>query len=72
MCLNYPIPWEVASLGNDRSPTWVEGLVDKLPPRGAGSAGRPKNYFYTYRRVGLLYVSGCCYDIYIPLEKEQL
>ena len=49
MCLNYPIPWELASLGDDWSPTWVEGIVDKLPPRG-GSLGRPK-YFYSYRRV---------------------
>lgn len=33
----------------------------------------PANYFYTLRRVELLYVSGCCYDVYIhPLEKEQL
>jgi hypothetical protein len=32
MCLNYPIPWELASLGDDWSPTWVEGIVDKLPP----------------------------------------
>jgi hypothetical protein len=70
MCLNCPIPWEAASLGDDWSPTWVEGLVDKLPP--AWDRGSPK-YFCTYRRVGLLYVSGCCYDVYIhPLEKEQL
>jgi hypothetical protein len=37
MCLNCPIPWEMASLGDDWSPTWVEGIVDKLPP----TWGRP-------------------------------
>jgi hypothetical protein len=35
MCLNCPIPWEMASLGDDWSPTWVEGIVDKLPPERA-------------------------------------
>ena len=40
MCLNCPIPWEMASLGDDWSPTWVEGIVDKLPPfRGIEIAG---------------------------------
>jgi hypothetical protein len=32
MCLNYPIPWEMANLGDDWSLTRVEGIVDKLPP----------------------------------------
>jgi hypothetical protein len=32
MCLNYPIPREAASLSDDWSLTWVEGIVDKLPP----------------------------------------
>ena len=71
MCLNCPIPWEVASLGDDWSPTWVEGIVDKLPPERV-IGGRP-NYFFNIRRVGLFHVSGGWYDVYIhPLEKEQL
>jgi hypothetical protein len=45
MCLNCPIPWGVVSLGDDWSPTWVEGIVDKLPPAWAGSVGRPKIIF---------------------------
>ena len=74
MCLNCPIPWEMASLGDDWSPTWVEGLVDKLPPPGGRARSNMRaNYFYSYRRVGFVYVSGRCYDVYIhPLEKEQL
>jgi hypothetical protein len=72
MCLNCPIPWELASLGDDWSPTWVEGIVDKLPPERAISWGSPK-YFSPYRRVGLFNVSGRCYDVYIhPLEKELI
>jgi hypothetical protein len=70
MCLNCPIPWEVAILGNDRSPTWVEGLVDKLPPERVHQAARK---LLETRRVGLFNVGGGCYDVYIhPLEKEQL
>ena len=66
MCLNCPIPWEMASLGDDWSPTWVEGIVDKLPPR-VGGIIRPATKSERER------VSGCCYDVYIhPLEKEQL
>jgi beta-galactosidase/beta-glucuronidase len=57
----------VASLGDDWSPTWVEGIVDKLPPAWAGSGPG------WVAIDGFWRVSGCCYDVYIhPLEKEQL
>jgi hypothetical protein len=70
MCLNCPIPREVASLSDDWSPTWVEGIVDKLPPARAGSGPGLKLFLYLSAcRLGS--VSGCCYDdIYHPLEKE--
>ena len=35
MCLNCPIPREAASLSDDWSLTWVEGIVDKLLPERA-------------------------------------
>ena len=66
MCLNCPIPWEAASLGDDWSPTWVEGLVDKLPPC-RGAAGDPLKYFSPYRRVELaMSVVGVTMYIYTP------
>jgi hypothetical protein len=68
--LNCPIPWEMASLGDDWSPTRVEGIVDKLPPervircpprnRGAFCFGSQKCLALQACRLGD--VGGRCYD----------
>jgi hypothetical protein len=74
MCLNYPIPWEMASLGDDLSLTWVEGIVNKLPPR-KGIPGHPTKIIL-YEKVLRscknnlpMSVVTAMLDIYQPLEK---
>ena len=47
MCLNYPIPREMASLGDDWSLTWVEGIVDKLPPERVIWGDPHLNFIFT-------------------------
>jgi hypothetical protein len=65
MCLNCPIPWEMASLGDDWSPTWVEGIVDKLPPERV-IRGRPNFFRLIGVSVRSMSVVGVMMYIYTP------